>query len=160
MLQAQTQPILLFYRDASGNFAAGTITATTTEAQYADLAENYTADAEYQAGTVLRLGGDAEVTQTIYVDDAQVVGVVSSNPAYLMNSLLPGVPVAMTGGRVPVKVKGPISKGQRIVSSDEPGVAVAKSDSEIISIFTVIGRALESSSNDEIKLVECIVGKL
>ena len=149
----------LSYNPSSNTLSTTVFSGTASQAQYADLAENYTTDAEYTPGTVLKLGGDAEVTQTTTADDTQVVGVVSSNPAYLMNRLLPGVPVAMTG-RVPVKVKGPVTKGQRLVSSNEPGVAVAKEDLDLTSVLTVIGRALESNTSNEIKLVECIVGKL
>ena len=152
-------PSTIVFRDASGNFAANVITATSTEAQYADLAEMYASDADYEPGTVLKIGGNAEVTQTINANDTQVVGVVSSNPAYLMNKDAQGVAVAMTG-RVPIKVKGPVIKGQRLVSSNEPGVAVAKRDSDLTSVLTVVGRALENNNSDEIKLVECMVGKL
>jgi hypothetical protein len=63
-------------------------------------------------------------------------------------------------GRVPVKIEGPVTKGQRIVTSDTPGVGKAVADRDIVSLLTVIGRALTSSTDSNIKLVECVVGKL
>ena len=63
-------------------------------------------------------------------------------------------------GRVRVKIVGPVTKGQRIVSSNEPGVAMAVNDNELTSVMTVVGRALRSSTDPNIKLVECIIGKL
>ena len=114
-------------RDGSGNFAAGTITATATQAQYADLAEKYTADADYEPGTVVVLGGDKEVTECFIESDHRVAGVVSTDPAYLMNSELEGdnvVTVALRG-RVPVKVAGPVRKGDVLICSNKPGHAEA-----------------------------------
>lgn len=89
---------------------ATTFNGTATQAQYADMAEIYSADADYEAGTVVKIGGDAEVTQTLAHADRDVFGVISTNPAYLMNSEAEGVPVALAG-RVPVKVIGKIKKG-------------------------------------------------
>lgn len=135
---------------------------TATEAEYADLAELYTSDAEYEAGTVVKIGGEAEVTQTTIEYCPEVFGVVSSNPAYLMNSAAEGttVPVALEG-RVPCKVMGEVHKGQRLISSDEPGVARAVSDYEKevgMDWFRVVGRALENKDTLGIGLVEIVVG--
>jgi hypothetical protein len=145
------------------NVWATTLNGTAVRAQYADLAERYHADAKYPIGTVVKLGGSKEITATTTEDDAQVIGVISENPAYLMNDGA-GDPnewlaVAMTG-RVRVKIVGPVTKGQRIVSSNDTGVAKAVNDNEITSIMTVIGRALRSNIDPNIKLVECIIGKL
>ena len=141
------------------NPSTNVLTTTATQAQYADLAEVYAADAEYEVGTIVKLGGDAEITQTVNANDADVFGVISESPAYLMNSHAEGLPVALSG-RISVKVLGPVVKGQRIVSSDTPGVGIAVSNSEISSILTIVGRALESNDNQDTKLIECAVGKL
>jgi hypothetical protein len=102
-------------RDGSGNFAAGTITATATQAQYADLAEKYESDAEYEPGTVVVFGGDKEITACSSQGSHAVVGVISPDPAYMMNSEAEGQYVALTG-RVPCKVTGPVAKGDLLVS--------------------------------------------
>ena len=73
-------------RDGSGNFAAGTITATATQAQYADLAEKYESDSEYEPGTVVVFGGEKEVTACDMQGSHAVVGVISTDPAYMMNA--------------------------------------------------------------------------
>tara|TARA_R100000541_G_scaffold2114_4_gene7552 strand:+ start:295 stop:1191 length:897 start_codon:yes stop_codon:yes gene_type:complete len=135
---------------------------TATTAEYADLAELYTSDAEYEAGTVVKIGGEAEVTQTTIEYCPEVFGVVSTNPAYLMNSAAEGltVPVALEG-RVPCKVMGEVHKGQRLISSNEPGVARAVSDYEKevgMDWFRVVGRALENKDTLGIGLVEIVVG--
>ncbi len=145
------------------NVYAQSFQGTAVRANYADLAERYHADAKYPIGSVVKLGGSKEITATTTENDTQVIGVISENPAYLMNDGAGDpnewLPVAMTG-RVRVKIVGPVTKGQRIVSSNESGVAKAVNDNEITSIMTVIGRALRSDSNPNIKLVECIIGKL
>lgn len=130
---------------------------TATTAEYADLAELYSSDKEYEAGTVVKIGGEAEVTETTYIRDEDVFGVISTDPAYLMNSMLQGtsVPVALAG-RVPCKVEGEITKGQRLTSSDTPGVAIAATHDA--THRQVIGRALENKTTDEVGLVEIIVG--
>lgn len=135
---------------------------TATSAQYADLAEMYSSDAEYEPGTVVKIGGEAEVTQTTTAFDPGVFGIVSTDPAYLMNSALEGtsVPVALAG-RVPVKVIGPVKKGQRLLSSEEPGVARAATDYEMqeyMDWYRIVGRALEDKTTEGIGLVEVVVG--
>lgn len=143
-------------RDASGNFSAGVITATATAARYADLAEIYASDAEYAPGTVVKLGGEAEITQTTHVEDMNVFGVISTDPAYLMNSEAAGLPVALKG-RVPVKVVGKVLKGERLVSSHLPGVAMALGFGEY-DPRKVIGRSLEQKDSDELGVVEAVIG--
>jgi hypothetical protein len=104
-------------RDASGNFSAGVITAVATNARYADLAENYAADREYEPGTVVCFGGDAELTVCDVDMCARIAGVVSTNPAYVMNCELEGVKAAVAlQGRVPVKVVGAVRKGDMMVA--------------------------------------------
>jgi hypothetical protein len=104
---------------------SGKLSATATSALYADLAELYAADTNYEAGTVVIFGGDAEVTQSTEEHDTRVAGIISTDPAYLMNTGMPvGTyhPVALTG-RVPCRVQGPVTKGQVLVTSNVPGTA-------------------------------------
>jgi len=132
-------------RDGSGNFAAGVITATATTARYADLAEVYSADADIDAGTVVMFGGDAEVTACGMESCHAVAGVVSTDPAYLMNADAEGVAVALTG-RVPTKVTGPVAPGDLMVSSGMSGHA--KTDNNAQS-GRIIGKAVGSSEGGE-----------
>jgi len=143
-------------RDGSGNFAAGTITATATQAQYADLAEKYEADADYEPGTVLVIGGNAEVTVTEEAGSYKVVGVVSTDPAYLMNSQANGVAVALRG-RVPCKVVGNVNKGDVLVTSDIPGYAMVGAMAHSLSPLQIVGRALESKTDAQPGIIEIIV---
>ena len=139
-------------RDSSGNFAAGTITATATQAQYADLAEKYVADDELEPGTVVCFGGDAEVTACDIEDHHAVAGVVSTDPAYLMNSESDGVEVALCG-RVPCKVVGPVNKGDLMTSSDTKGHARSNNSAPA---GRIIGKAIGSSEGGE-AVIEILV---
>lgn len=135
---------------------------TATSAEYADLAEMYSSDADYEPGTVVKIGGEAEVTQTTGAFCTDVFGVVSTNPAYLMNSALEGTAVAVAlAGRVPCKVIGEVKKGQRLVTSEEPGVARAATGyekQEAMDWNRIIGRALEDKTTLGIDTVEVVVG--
>ena len=133
-------------RDSSGNFSAGTITATATAARYADLAENYEADAEYEAGTVVKFGGEKEITATDSEGDSAVVGVISTDPAHLMNADCEGIalPVALAG-RVPCKVVGPVAKGDLMVSAGE---GRAKADNAA-QAGHIIGKAISANEDGE-----------
>jgi hypothetical protein len=138
------------------NVYADTFNGQATSAQYADLAENYLADADYEEGLVLEFGGDHEVTLAEDFSN-KVAGVVSKKPAYLMNSDLQGdfvVSIALQG-RVPCKVKGPVSKGDMIVSAGN-GYARAEKDPKI---GTVIGKSLEDFTDLE-GTIEIAVGRL
>jgi hypothetical protein len=147
----------IVFRDASGNFSAGTITATATQAQYADLAEKYMPDREYEPGTVLVFGGEAEVTLATMFMDTRIAGVVSTNPAYMMNSELDGgVYVALTG-RVPCKVTGKIRKGDMLVAAGGLGVATASDNPKMGS---VIGKALQDYDSHDIGVIEVVVGRI
>jgi len=128
----------------------GTIFGTATTAQYADLAEKYTTDVEYEAGTVLAvaINGDAEATQT-WQSGQRVLGVISTNPAFLMNDEADGQAIALRG-RVPVKVIGPIRKGQPLIcNQDGKGMYGDTSNSFAI--------ALETNDDANVKLVECVI---
>ena len=186
-------------RDASGNFSAGTITATLSgsatyansagsagsattagsagnltggtvtgnytlaagvsfQSTYADLAEWYSSDAEYEPGTVIVFGGDKEATMSTQPMDRKVAGVVTTNPAYTLNAGLEGTKVCIAlVGRVPCKVVGLIHKGDMLVSSGIPGVAIAELDPKM---GTVIGKALEDYNNTEVGVIEVVVGRL
>jgi hypothetical protein len=144
---------------------AGTITGNWTltagsrlQATYADLAERFEADAEYDAGTVVELGGDKEIRAVKYELSEDVFGVVSNTAAYLMNA---GAgddkthpPVAVSG-RVAVKVTGRVNKGDRLVSAGN-GIARAAKDGEATA-FNTIGRALADKLTDDLGQVEAIV---
>ena len=139
-----------------------TLHATATSAQYSDLAERYEADQPMEPGDVVKIGGDKEITKTSELADTQVFGVVSTAPAYRMNADA-GTdqthPYVALSGRVPCKVKGTVNKGDRLVSSDEPGVAQAINTLENTSHYAVIGRSLESNAEQEIKYIEIVVGR-
>ena len=139
---------------------ANIVHATTTSAMYADLAERYEADCDTEVGDVVRLGGNAEITKCNDELSDAVFGVISESPALLMNAQAGNNDshpfVAMTG-RTPVRVTGVVTKGQRLVTSSVKGCARAVASGESISPFNVIGRALESSTDAGIKLVNCAV---
>ena len=128
------------------------------QAQYADLAENYTSDSDYAPGTVLVFDGEAEVTQSATSHDTRIAGVVSTNPAYLMNSKENGVAVALQG-RVPCRVLGPVSKGDRVVSSHIAGVAQGL-DLQHYQPGCIIGKALQAIESIDISIIEVVVGRV
>jgi hypothetical protein len=127
-------------------------------AQYADLAENYTSDSDYAPGTVLVFGGSAEVTQSTASHDPRIAGVVSTNPAYLMNGAEPGIPVALQG-RVPCLVLGPVAKGDRLVASQHPGIA-QRLNKDLYEPGCIIGKALQAIETTTISTIEVVVGRL
>jgi len=149
-----------FGADSLIDIRANVVHATATSAQYADVAERFEADAPMSAGAVVEVGGDAEITETTSDLSENVFGVISEQPAYAMNAAAGNNEthpyVAMTG-RTPVRVTGPVTKGQRLVTSSVKGCARAVATGESISPFNVIGRALESSTDAGIKLVNCAV---
>lgn len=136
---------------------AGTITGTWTlttgskfEATYADVAEIYSTDAEYEPGTVVMFGGEAELTIAVGWATTKVAGVITTNPAFVMNNMAEGQAIALKG-RIPVKVEGRVSKGDFIVASNTPGVGIA-TDKYIGG--AVIGKAIEDKDTDGIELIE------
>jgi len=149
--------------NAAGNIGSSSsyfnrVFATSTSALYADLAERFAADAPYPAGTVVELGGAAEITRAQEELSDRVFGVISSKAAFLMNGgageddTHPAV--AMTG-RVPVLVVGQVRKGDRLVSAGN-GLARAAANNELTA-FNVIGRSLEDKFTDSEGTVEAIV---
>jgi hypothetical protein len=132
--------------------------AQATTALYADLAECYLADADYQPGTVVDFGGDLEVTLSTADSSKRVSGVVSTNPAHVMNSGLTGdhvVTVALIG-RVPVKVTGVIRKGDLMVSAGNGRARAVTIASP--KVGTIIGKALENFDGGE-GTIEIVIGK-
>jgi hypothetical protein len=159
------------YPDATDTYTIGNASAryktifaevfhgTATNALYADLAEKYLADQEYDSGTVLQFGGDKEVTITTEANTNKIAGVVTTAPAFLMNDQLNEentVAVALQG-RVPCKVIGKIAKGDMLVASAMPGVACAAEGE--IKIGTVIGKSLEHYDSDQVGVIEIAIGR-
>lgn len=149
--------------DGQGNIGSvsqrfNTIFAKATSAQYADLAERFAADAVYAPGTVVELGGEQEITAVKDDLSEAVFGVISTNPAYLMNGNSGGndthPPVALSG-RVPVRVVGTAKKGDRLVSAGN-GLARAANNGEI-SPLNVIGRCLIDKYYSEEGSIEAVV---
>jgi hypothetical protein len=140
----------------SATLSYNTIFAQATSALYADLAEKYTADAEYAPGTVVVFGGEKEVTVTSVDADRAVAGVVSTNPSYIMNAGLEAEHVAIVAltGRVPCRVTGTVRKGDLMVSAGY-GLARAEADPHV---GTVIGKALENHEGAE-SVIEVVVGR-
>jgi hypothetical protein len=137
---------------------ANTFSGTSTTALYADVAERFSADAEYEPGTVVELGGSNEITRSTTELSDSVFGVISTRAAYLMNSGAGSdsthPPVAMTG-RVPVKCTGVVHKGDRLVGAGD-GIARSAQPGEATA-FNVIGRALADKLDSGIGIVEAIV---
>ena len=138
---------------------ANVVHATSTSAQYADLAERYASDMPLQAGDVVMLGGEAEVTKCNKELCDQVFGVVSDSPAFLMNAQAgnnDSHPMIALKGRVFVKLKGPGKAGDRIVSAGNGEAKVVNLDE--CTAFNVLGRLLKDKYNEETTLVECVIG--
>jgi hypothetical protein len=132
-----------------------TVFAQATSAQYADLAENYVADAEYAPGTVVVFGGEAEITISKDAADERVAGVISTQPAHLMNAGQPGLPVALRG-RVPVMVIGPVFKGDSLVTSSTSGHAqsVGRDRSYAQAVFA---KAIETNTSPGEKIIQAVI---
>jgi hypothetical protein len=121
-----------------------TVFAKATSAEYADLAEHFESDVAYAPGTVLIFGGTKEVTQSAEYADQRLAGIVSTDPAYIMNATQPNsVPIVMAG-RAPCLVVGPVAKGDVLTTSSQPGHA-EKLDNATWKPGVVVGKALESA---------------
>jgi hypothetical protein len=137
-------------RTSAGNLNANLFQGTATSARYADLAEKYLTDDEYDAGTVMSVGGLMEVTASSEGDKA--IGVISKSPAFMMNSHLSGGQFVALKGRVPVKVIGTVAKGDRLIAAaDGTAKTVSESNADVFAI------ALEGSDVTELKLIEAVV---
>jgi hypothetical protein len=139
------------------NPSTNTLTTTATKANYADLAEKYLTDKEYPTGTVLCIGGTAEVTACKDNHCTKVVGVVSEKPAFIMNGSLEGMSVAVAlTGRVPCRVCGPVRKGDMIVSCEQVGCGRAEAEPRQGAL---IGKSLVNDDSTGERIVEIVVGK-
>ena len=133
------------------------IYGVASHALYADLAEKYTSDSQYASGTVVIFGDDTEVTASTKANDTRVAGVVSTNPAYLMNGGLAGGVAVALQGRVPCKVTGTVIRGDLMVTSDIPGVAMTNNDPKS---GTIIGKALGAHIGTGVGIIEVVVGRV
>lgn len=134
-------------RDSSGNLSANVFNGISTSARYADLAEKYTTDQEYPVGTAMCVGGEAETTAA--KSSCMCIGVISAEPAYLMNSEAEGQAIGLKG-RVPVRVKGVVKKGEAVYAWED-GV------SSTVQTTALVGIALEASDDESEKLIECVL---
>ena len=149
-------PNTLVLRDNSANIYANYLYGTATSALYADVAERYETDTPVSPGDVVIVGGNNEITTTTVSCDSRVLGVISSNPAVRMNE---GAgkdnthPFVALVGRIPCKVTGPVTKGQRLVTSNIAGVA--QGESELIQYG--FARSLVNKVTDGIELIEVVL---
>lgn len=143
----------------SSSLRFSTIYGTSTSAQYADLAERYLADIDYPVGTVLKIGGAAEVT-VAEKGNVGVVGTVSENPGFLMNDTLEGDYLTSVAyiGRVPCRVNGEIKRGDLLAVGDTAGVATSVTAQEL-KPGTLVGKALQAYNNSEEGIIEILVGR-
>lgn len=139
------------------NQMLGVVNAIATQAEYADLAERYIPDSEVTAGQVVIFGGTAEVSLTSKAGDTRVAGIVSTAPAYLMNSESVGVAIALTG-KVPGYVRGPVFKGDRLTTSTEPGVMQVL-DMNTYEPGCIVGKAMEDHPDTTIRSINVAVGR-
>ena len=132
-------------------------TGSQLHSTYADLAEYYQSDKPYEPGTVVVFGGDAEVTTTEKMNDTRVAGIVTTDPAYIMNEGLQGEKVCIAlQGRVPCKVLGRVKKGDMLTTSSKAGYAVKALTP---TLGAIIGKALEDKDNGEVGIIEVSVGR-
>lgn len=138
-------------RNNVGNLEAVLFQGTATAARYADLAEKYLTDKPYDFGTVVSVGGPAEVRESALGERA--LGVISQNPAFMMNKDLENGQYVALKGRVPVKVVGAVNKGDRLVASNN-GCAIKATVDNVADTFAI---ALDSSDNTDVKTIEAVV---
>lgn len=147
----------LTYNPFAKTLSTTIFSGTATSAYYADLAERYAADNNYDIGTVVVIGGTKDITLTSNRADTAVAGIISRHPAYMMNSAA-GTddthPYVALRGRVPCKVIGPVKKGQLLVSSSEPGYAEAFKAGDDSN--SVLAKSLENFSGT-IGIIEVLV---
>jgi len=138
---------------------ANVVHATSTSAQYADLAERYEADCDTEVGDVVVLGGSAEITKCDTDLSDSVFGVISESPAFLMNAEAgnnDSHPMVALKGRVMVKLSGTGKAGDRVVSALNGEARVAKA--EECNHFNVLGRLIKDKYNEDTALTECVIG--
>ena len=138
---------------------ANIVHATSTSAQYADLAERYEADCDTEVGDVVVLGGTAEITKCQEDLSNSVFGVISESPAFLMNAQAgnnDSHPMVALKGRVFVKLSGKGKAGDRVVSAENGAARVASL--EECTAFNVIGRLIKDKYQEDTALTECVIG--
>ena len=129
------------------NFGTNTIEGTATTALYADLAERYQSDQIYSIGTLIKFGGEKDIT----IADDKCNGVISENPGFILdNGLEESQPIALVG-KTPIRIIGKVNKFDNITLSENPGIGRVAREGEV-----VIAKALESSEIEEEKLILCI----
>lgn len=137
-------------RDSTGDITAVEFNGTATKARYADLAEKYTTgDTDLEPGTAVAVGDDDCCEVVPAISSSMCIGVVSTDPAFMMNSEAEGQYIALKG-RVPVRVKGPVKKGQAVYAWEE-GVCTTTATTGLVGV------ALESNDSNDEKLVECVL---
>ena len=149
---ASTSSVLntIVARDANRDVYANEFKGTATSAKFADLAEKYLADSDYDVGTVMIVGGEKEITASSWGQRA--IGVISANPAFKMNEELEGGVYVALKGRVPVKVVGTVRKGDRLIAANDGCATIGVPHSN--DVFAI---ALETNSDSGVKLVEAII---
>jgi len=151
-------PNTVVLRDGTADIYADVFHGVATSARYADVAERYETDMQLSPGDVVILGGNKEITLTDKSYEEAVFGVISTNPAYLMNEDAGDDnthPFVALVGRVPCKVTGVVRKGQRLVTSDIPGVAMAQTDKSITDV--VFARSLVDKDDPGISMIEVVL---
>jgi hypothetical protein len=145
------------YDIGSSSKKYNTVYAKATSAQYADLAEVYKTDSEYDIGTVVIFGGQDEVTKSTISNDSRVAGVISENPAYLMNDSAPGQAIALVG-KVKCKVHGVVAKGDLLTTcGTHPGCA-QKALTPVLG--SIVGKAMEDKTDAGESVILISVGRL
>lgn len=155
---AASVPNTVVLRDGSADVYANVFHGIATSARYADVAERYETDVPVLPGDVVIIGGDKEITLSTVANDDAVFGVISTDPAYRMNEDAGSDqthPFVALVGRVPCKVSGKVRKGQRLVTSDIPGVAMAQADRS--NPLAAFARALCDKDDDDISIIEVVL---
>ena len=139
-----------------GTMYANTFNGTATAAQYADLAERYASEEVLEPGTVVEFGGEKEIVASEDENSHRVAGVVSTNPAHLMNADAgddDSHPAIALAGRVPVKIVGPVYKGDLLVTSGRKGLAKANN---VALAGSILGKAMEDAGDGE-HVIEALI---
>jgi len=139
-------------RTSVGDINANLFQGTATAARYADLAEKYLTDKDYEPGTVISVGGHREVTASN--DGDKAIGVISSSPAFMMNSHLSGGQYVALKGRVPVKITGAVTKGDRLVAGND-GVARVANEADYVNTFAIA--LIDDNQEGVVRTIEAVI---
>ncbi len=153
-------PNTLALRDSNADIYANVFQGIASSARYADVAERYETDTPVEPGDIVIIGGTKEITKSTVENDSDVFGVISTNPAFRMNenagSDLTHPFVAMLG-RVPCKVVGKVKKGERLITSSIPGVAIAAVNASNVEQANSFARALTDKNTEEVSVIEVVL---